>query len=242
MSTPEPLTRRHVSFAIAGLVFGAVLGFTAAHQIYVGRRAHVPLAQNAPSDAGAAAMGMRGNQGSDAGGGGMPPGAGPMAAGGGPPDMAVMEQVRKEIGDLKKAIEENPKDLEALRKLGNLYMDAGMFDRAAQYYQDALAVDGTLLEVRTDMGTCLRRLGRPQEALDTFKTSVRQDPNHWKGWFNIGVVCLYDLQLYDEAEKAFEQVLALNPGSFDMNAVREEIRRIRSAPAQEAQGNQGSPS
>lgn len=240
MSTPEPLTRRHVSFAIAGLVFGAVLGFTAAHQIYVGRRAQLPVAQNAPSEAGPA-MGMRGSAGPDPAAAGMPAaGGGPMA--GGAPDMAVMEQVRKEIGDLKKTLEEHPKDLEALRKLGNLYMDAGMFDRAAEYYQDALAVDGTLVDVRTDMGTCLRRLGRPQEALDAFQTSVRQDPNHWKGWFNIGVVCLYDLQRYDEAEKAFEQVLALNPGSFDMNAVREEIRRIKSAPQQDLPGSQGSPS
>ena len=226
MSTPEPLTRRHVSFGIAGLVFGAVLGFTAAHQIYVGRRGTM---QAPPQTAGAdAVMGA--------------PSAGPGPMGGagsdGPPDMAVMEQVRKEIDTLKKTIEANPKDLEALRKLGNLYMDAGMFDRAAQFYADVLEVDATLVEVRTDMGTCLRRLGRPQEALDAFQLSVRQDPNHWKSWFNIGVVCLYDLGRYDEAEKAFEQVLALNPGSFDMNAVREEIKRIRSAPAQA----QGSPS
>jgi tetratricopeptide (TPR) repeat protein len=158
---------------------------------------------------------------------------------GAPPDMAVMEQVRREIDELKKAIEANPKDVTALTRLGNLYMDAGMFDRAAQFYGDALAVDATLVDVRTDMGTCLRRMGRPQEALDAFQASVRQDPAHWKSWFNIGVVCLYDLQRYEEAEKAFEQVLALNPGSFDMNAVREEIRRLRANPAQ---GSQGEPS
>ena len=240
MSTPETLTRRHVSFGVAGLVFGAVLGFTAAHQIYVGRRAVPPPGMTAPADdAAGAAMGMRGaSEGPRPAAGGPPGGAAGMAGGGGPPDMAVMEQVRSEIDGLKKTLEANPKDLEALRKLGNLYMDAGMFDRAAQYYGEALAVDATLVDVRTDMGTCLRRMGRPQEALDAFQASVRQDPNHWKGWFNIGVVCLYDLQRYDEAEKAFEQVLALNPGSFDMNAVREEIRRIRSAPAV----GQGAPS
>jgi len=230
VSTPEPLTRRHVSFGIAGLVFGAVLGFTAAHQIYVGRRGTPPLApQTAPPEAAAGRMGM----GAAAG----PAGSAP-AMGAGAPDMAVMEQVRREIDGLKKAIEENPKDVTALTRLGNLYMDAGMFDRAAQYYADALSVDGTLVDVRTDMGTCLRRMGRPQEALDAFQASVRQDPAHWKSWFNIGVVCLYDLQRYDDAEKAFEQVLALNPGSFDMNAVREEIRRLRLAPAQ----GQGAPS
>ncbi len=238
MSNPEPLTRRHVSFGIAGLVFGAVLGFTAAHQIYVGRRATLPMPQTADAAMGAqgapsSSRGMRG-AGMTAAGGSM---GGPMTAAGGAPDMAVMEQVRKEIDALKKALEANPKDLEALRKLGNLYMDAGMFDRAAQFYDDALAVDATLVDVRTDMGTCLRRLGRPLEALDAFQVSVKQDPNHWKSWFNIGVVCLYDLGRYDEAEKAFEQVLVLSPGSFDMNAVREEIRRIRSTPAQ-----QGAPS
>jgi len=223
--SPEPVNRNQISFGIAGLIFGVVIGFVAAHEIYVGRGGPGP----AQARAAAPPMGS-------SGGGGMA-GSPPMGAmGGGEGDMATMDQVTRELEALRKAVEENPGDLSALTRLGNLFMDAAMFDRAVDYYRAALAIDATLVDIRTDMGTCLRRLGRSEEALKEFRTSVEQDPEHWKGWFNVGVVCLYDLGRYDDAEAAFEKVFALNPGSFDMEAVRTEIRKMRSGAVASGEG------
>ncbi len=220
MSHPEPVTRRQIAFGIAGLIFGTVIGFVAAHEIYVGRGGNPHAAAGAPpAGMPPAGMGAAGGPGPGAGGTGAPGG-----------DMAMMDQVTRELEALKQAVEANPQDVVALTRLGNLYMDAAMFERAVDFYGKALAVDATLVDVRTDMGTCLRRLGRPEDALKEFRASTDQDPNHWKSWFNIGVVCLYDLGRYDDAEAAFERVLELNPGSFDMGAVRAEIEKLRSSP------------
>ena len=214
VSTSDSLIRKQISFGIAGLIFGGLLGFVAAHEIYVGRAGKLtPVPANSPTSAAPMGAGL-------GGAGGMPPG--------GAPGMETMKAVRRELDALKGALEGDPENLTALTRLGNLYMDAGMFERAVEYYGRSLGVDDTNNEVRTDMGTCLRRLGRPEEALKHFKDSVRRDPQHWRSWFNMGVVYMYDLGEYDEAEAAFAKVLEVNPESgFDMNAVREEIEELK---------------
>lgn len=216
VTTPESQSRKAISFGVAGLIFGALLGFVAAHEMYGGREAMVTAgaAGQAPAATGGGMGGAR------------PSGAPPGPAGGAP-SMDEMEMVTRELNALKEHIKQDPRDVSALARLGNLYMDAGMFEQAAGYYATALEVEPGNSDVRTDRGTCLRQLGRPAEALAEFQESLSRDPTHWKSWFNTGIVYLYDLGEYGKAEEAFRKVLDLNPGSFDMEAVLSEIDKIR---------------
>lgn len=229
--TATPVTKgQQLSFAIAGVIFGVVLGFVAAHQFYGGRTGGV-VAATAPETMG----GQRGPMSAQA-----PPAQASPAqpdphagmqgdgSGAGAPSMEMMNKVSQELSALKKALEEDPRNVTVLTRLGNMYMDAGMHDRALNYYVTALEVEPGNVDVRTDMGTCLRQMGRPAEALKTFEESLSRDPNHWKTWFNIGVVSMYDLADYDRALTAFTKVHDLNPGGFDMDAVRAEIDRLKS--------------
>jgi Tfp pilus assembly protein PilF len=212
------------------VIFGFVLGFVAAHQFYGGRMGGVTAA-TAPETMGGQRAAMPGGQ-----AGGMPPAQG----GGQPPEghsQGQMDQVMQELEALKKAIEVEPHNVMVLARLGNMYMDAGMFDRAVQYYTTALEVEPANVDVRTDMGSCLRQMGKPKEALKAFEESIALDPKHWKSWFNVGVVCMYDLGDFDRAESAFARVLELNPGSFDMKAVRDEIEKLKSGKTGQVQGS-----
>jgi tetratricopeptide repeat protein len=234
VSSNSTISRQHVSFAIAGIIFGFLIGFVVAHQVYGGRFGTVAAA-NAPETMGGqrSAPVMAGQP--DTAPGAMPGTATGSGAAG--PGMEQMEQVKRELTALKKAIEEDPKNVAALTRLGNLYMDAGMFDKAVEFYRGALTIEPDNVDLRTDMGTCLRQLGRVREALDEFQASAARDPNHWKSWFNIGIVYLYDLHEFDKAEEAFAKVVALNPGSFDLDAVRAEIEKVRQETAGKAAGS-----
>ncbi|HXI03990.1 MAG TPA: tetratricopeptide repeat protein, partial [Candidatus Saccharimonadales bacterium] len=148
-------------------------------------------------------------------------------AGNGAPSMATMQAVQQQLASLKAQLEKNPKDTDALTRLGDMYFDAGMFDKAADYYQKSLDLKPDDIMVMTDLGTSLRRLGQPQKALERFEETVKRDPNHWRGWFNIGVVSLYDLRQYDQAEAAFKKVDELKPGTIDMAELRKEIERVK---------------
>ena len=225
VSGNSTITRQNISFAVAGVIFGGVLGFVAAHLAYGGRHGGVSSAaapETMGGQRGAPVMGSGASGESDAGGQRPQPGGDQ-----GGPSMEQMEQVKKELAALKHAVDEDPRNVAALGRLGNLYMDAGMFDKAVDYYRRALVVEPDNPDLRTDMGTCLRQMGRIDEALREFEQSVAAHPGHWKGWFNIGIVNLYDLGKYQRAEESFARALELNPGSFDMGAVRKEIEKVR---------------
>jgi len=215
VSNNEQLSSKQISFGIAGIVFGFLLGYVAAYEIHTGRMTGSSPAAMAPPP------GMGGAPAGQAAGGGPP----------GDPHADQMGQVTQELAALKQALDQDPNNLTALVRMGNLYMDASMFDRAVEFYQRALVLDENNPDVRTDMGACLRELGKPQEALAAFRESLSRDPNHWKSWFNIAIVNLYDLGEYDKAEEAFEKVVDLNPGALDMNAVRAEIEKVKAGRA-----------
>jgi len=214
------MSKGQVSFAFAGLLFGFLIGFVVAHEIWAGRGSasfnHPPIPPGMEGAAGPPA--------SDRPAGGTMP---PQASAGGAPDMGMMEQVQKEIAGLKAAIEKDPKNVTALTRLGDMYFDAGKFDGAKEYYEKALAASPTDINIETDLGTALRNLGQAPEAMKHFEAAVARDPSHWKGWFNIGIVAMYDLGDFDRAQKAFEKVSQLNPGAINLDALKEEMAKER---------------
>ncbi len=229
------MNRGQISFAFAGLLFGSLVGFVVAHQLYAGRGLGFQHPPVPPGMEGAVPAGDRPGATGAAGAmqgaapGGSPTGGAPQGGGG---DMATMEQVQREIQALKGLLEKEPRNLTALTRLGDMYYDAGMFDKAKDYYARSLEVKPDDINVLTDLGTSLRNMGQPKEALKEFEAAVAAQPAHWRGWFNIGIVALYDLGDIDRAQQAFEKVAALNPGAIDMNALREEIARVRAGKAQ----------
>jgi cytochrome c-type biogenesis protein CcmH/NrfG len=163
--------------------------------------------------------------------GGMPGGAPAADGAAGAPDMAQMEQVQKEIAALRDLLQKEPNNLQALVRMGDMFFDAGMFDKSKEYYQRALTLNPGDIKVETDLGTALRNTGQPQEALKLFERTVAKDPSHWRGWFNIGIVSMYDLRDFDRAEKAFQKVSELKPDAIDMAALKQEIEKEKARPA-----------
>jgi hypothetical protein len=221
------MNKAQLSFTFAGLLFGFLIGFVVAHEIWAGRGASFAHPPIPPGMEGAVAGAPP-----DRPTGGTAQGASAGAGGTGAPDMAMMEQVQKEITGLKAALEKDPTNVAALTRLGDMNFDAGKFDAAADFYAKALAAKPDDVNIETDLGTCLRNLGRATEALRHFESAVGKDPNHWKGWFNVGIVAMYDLGDFDRAQRAFEKVAQLNPGAINMDALREEMAKERAKKAQ----------
>ncbi len=208
------MKKEQISFAVAGVIFGFLAGFVVSHEIYGGRFAGVPVA-------GASAM-----RGSPRGPAQSGAGAAPPAGGGGAPSMDMMQQVQKELEALKQAVKEDPRNVAALGRLAGLYMDAGMYDQATKFYSDALDVDPSNVHIRTDLGSCLLMMGKADEALRELKDASSRDPGHGQTWYLMGLAHV-ERGEYEEGEAAFSKALELNPGSFDMAAVRAEIERVK---------------
>ena len=135
--------------------------------------------------------------------------AAPAATAGAPP-MAQMNAVREQLAALKQTLEKNPNDVAALIQLGTMYMDAGKYPQAVEYFERALAVreDPT---TRADLGICYKQNGQPQKAVEAFARAAAEAPDQWQALYNEALV-LGELQRWDEAKAVAAKLSAMRPG------------------------------
>jgi len=146
---------------------------------------------------------------------------GPAAPGG-----AGMDQVTQELNSLRAVIKDDPGNVQALSRLGKLYMDASMYDQALGYLESAYKAAPDNLEVRTDRATALLMTGKSQEAVDEFRACLEREPGQPRIWYSLGFAYVQVAE-YDKAEQAFGKALELSPGAFDMEALKAEIERLK---------------
>ncbi len=216
------MNKDQLQFLVSGVLFGFLVGYLIAYSVHeprvVGRAAPVPAAGN---------MGMSGGP---AGGppAGMGGGAAPMnphAQGGGEGNEQTMDMIFEEVNALKEALAKDPKNLKALTRMANLYHDGAKFDQAVEFYQRVLEITPTDADIRTDMGICMREMGKPDEAIAQFRKSLTYDAKHWQSWLNLGIVSLFDKDDVPTASEAFAKVEQLNPGFKDLPLLKEAVQK-----------------
>jgi len=196
----------NLAFLLVGLAFGALVGFGLYHGV-----ATRPDTEAAPASmAGPAAP--RGTQ--------APTQVGGPNTGGGAPMMA-------EINALKRALQADPDNQEALLRLANLFHDAGMFEQAAGYYERVVEIAPQNPNVLTDLGVCYRGMRQFDRALEKFAEARAVDPQHWQSLFNTAVVAGFDLGQYDVADAALDSIEALDPPPADLD--RTHVDQLRQA-------------
>jgi cytochrome c-type biogenesis protein CcmH/NrfG len=95
-----------------------------------------------------------------------------------------------ELSALNKIVANDPTNVKAYVAMGNIYFDTNRNADAVTAYKKALELNPDDPNVRTDMGVCLKRLGRIDEAVSEFKKASRSDPRHFQSRYNLGVTLL----------------------------------------------------
>ena len=142
----------------------------------------------------------------------------------------------QEESTLKLTLASNPKNLNALIQLGNLYYDHQKFPEAIEYYGQALAIDPRNPNVRTDRGTSYWNIGQADAAINEFKKSLEADPSHSQTLYNLGVVYLNGKSNPEEARRVWERLLAVDPNYPQRAIVEQQLRALPPA-AGSAGGN-----
>ena len=117
----------------------------------------------------------------------------------------------RELESLTRETAQNPTNVTAWVQLGNLYFDTDQFDKSIWAYRKSLDLDPKNANVWTDMGVMYRRNKQPREAISAFDEGIRVDPKHEIARFNKGIVLLHDLNEPENAIKAWEDLLTVNP-------------------------------
>lgn len=204
------MKRDNLAYLLGGLAFGFVLGYGLFQTL-----ADRPQAQA---------------QGASREGASIPGPAGPMAptqvgpagaasAGGAP--------MLEEVNALRGVLQNDPNNVLALTRLGNLYQDVSLWQQATTFYERALASTPEDANLLTDLGVCYRGLGEYEKALAMFERAQKADPSHWQSVFNMAIVAGFNLERYGEAEAALRKLEKLNPSLPQIEQLRQALAQAR---------------
>lgn len=124
------------------------------------------------------------------------------------PNLNSMEEIQK----LEESILSNPNDYEAILKLGHLYNDAGMFEKAVEKYKQYLKQSPNSPDVLVDMGVCYYNLQKNDEAISIIEKAIKINPSHQIGLFNLGIIN-FSVGKVDEAKKYWQKSIDVNPNA-----------------------------
>jgi tetratricopeptide (TPR) repeat protein len=151
-----------------------------------------------------------------------PVAAAPAAA---PAQGSPMGAVFQRITELKQEIEKNPNNFDAISQLGSMYMDAGKYPQAIEYFERALRVKDDP-QVRTDLGICYRNMGDTARSLNAFREVVQRHPEQWQAMFN-EVILLAETHRVDEARAVLAKLEKLRPGDPDVQRLGQSLAQAK---------------
>jgi tetratricopeptide (TPR) repeat protein len=188
-----------VLFAIAGMMFGVILGWIIGSQ-QAGRAPVAAAVQDAPA---------------------------PDGGGAGQQQPAVLDEGR--VQALRTIVDNDPKNAEARVQLANTYFDGERFADAIKWYEEALRIDPKNVNASTDLGVSYYYTNQPDRALEQFDYSLSIDPKHTKTLLNQGIVRAFGKQDLDGATASWRKVVELAPDSPEGQAARRALDSMRSA-------------
>jgi cytochrome c-type biogenesis protein CcmH/NrfG len=149
-------------------------------------------------------------------------------------DQGASVERAAQIFQLEKKTKENPDDAAAWASLGNLYFDNGNLQKAITAYTTSLALKPNDANVITDLGIMYRRSGQPNKAIEEFDKAAEIDPKHETALFNKGIVLMHDLNDFDGAIQAWQELLKRNPAATSPSGqpIKDLIEKIKESKRQ----------
>jgi tetratricopeptide (TPR) repeat protein len=135
----------------------------------------------------------------------------------------------EEIGQLREVLRVAPDNIDALKRLANIYQDAQMYAQAIEFYEKAVALKGDDPNLMTDLGTCLGGVGRNREALAIFRQAHEMDPAHWQSMFNTVIIAGLDMHDFKTADAAMKKLEGIPAAQQHLAGLRQALEGARTA-------------
>lgn len=131
----------------------------------------------------------------------------------------------QEVQRLRRYVEENPQDADAVQMLANLNYDIQNWSRAAELYGRFLELRPDDPDTMTDLGASLRNLGQIDQALEQFRKVREIAPDHWQARYNEILVLAFDRNDPAAARGALAELRSLQPQNPDVDRLEAEIEK-----------------
>lgn len=119
---------------------------------------------------------------------------------------------------------EHPDDSDLKADIGERVMKAGLYEDAAAYLSEAVAIDPHALQYYNRLGMALRKLGRFDAAEDFYLKAFDIAPENTSLLFNIGRLYL-EWERWDKAVELGEKAAALQPDFIEARKLADFARK-----------------
>jgi tetratricopeptide (TPR) repeat protein len=123
-------------------------------------------------------------------------------------DFALAEQ------QCRKALELNPKNVEAHCTLAYVLERNGMLKESVDHFLEAISLDPNNIDARYNLGQAMVRQGRLDEAIGHFSLVLQLEPNHSKAHGNLGSILLAK-GIVNEAKTHLSEAVRLDSGNAE---------------------------
>ena len=122
-----------------------------------------------------------------------------------------------------------PKNTSLLIQTAAIYQGAHQFQKAADYYRQALNIDEENANARTQMASCLFYSNQVDEALHQLQLALKSDPKNVNALFNLGMIKYKGKNDPKGAIAAWQLLLKNNPNLDRKPIVEKMIAEARAA-------------
>ena len=143
------------------------------------------------------------------------------------PAQQSAEVVAAAAKPLLDALASDPKNSEKTARVGDLYFDSHVYDKAISYYEQSIKLNPNDPNVLTDLGTAYFYTGDSNTAVQKFQQALKLNPTHANALFNLGIVRWQGLKDPKGAIEAWEKLLQTNPNYEQKDHVRELMERAK---------------
>jgi cytochrome c-type biogenesis protein CcmH/NrfG len=144
-----------------------------------------------------------------------------------PAGAAVFDEAQASA--LRTIAEKDPANIQSRVQLGNIYFDAERYQDAIQWYDAALKLNPSDVNVSTDLGVCFYYTNQADRAVRQLEESLRIQPHHAKSLLNLGIVKAFGKQDLTGAAAAWEEVLKIDPNSQEGQAAQRALSNLQAA-------------
>ena len=157
----------------------------------------------------------------------------PGVAGSPDPAAAASPAVDTErVAGLMQKIQANPKDVESLQALADIYYLAGDFETAGGFLEKILTVDPQNLTARLALGAALFNLGKPQEAETHWRQVLSVDPDNLEAHYDLGFMYLSEKPSnLAQAKVEWARVVEIAPDSDVAKSIEQHLASLDASPA-----------
>lgn len=153
----------------------------------------------------------------------LPASPAPAAAGAPAPAADPHVDVRDMLAELNRSLEENPEDVKVLAQLAEIYMQAGMPDKALEFLDRIDAVDPGLFQTELLRAMALESSGRDDEFADLVLRMTTLFADRWESHYLLAAHLVSHHHEDGDAER-IRQVLARAREALDrLDALRPDL-------------------